>query len=68
MTSCRYQIVQIECGICKWPQIQPISCPGEHNGHMQSDAVGNWTRGLGCNLDACLRCWDWEGKRMIVAW
>ena len=48
--------------------IQPIGCPGEHVGHGQSEVVGDWTHGPGCDQDACLRGWDWEGKTMIVDW
>ncbi len=68
LTLCRYQIEQIVLQICKRPWIQPISCPGEHDGLGQNDAIGDWTRGPGCNLDACSRCWDWERKSMIVDW
>jgi hypothetical protein len=32
---CWYQIVQIDRGTCKRPRIQPIGCPGEHDGHGQ---------------------------------
>ena len=68
MTSCRYQIKQIVRTIYMWPWIQPIGCPGEHDGLRQNDAVGNWTRGLCCDLDARSRWWEWEGKCMIVDW
>ena len=68
MTLCRYQSEQIVRRTCKLPWIQPIGCPSKHDGLRQNDTFGNLTRGPGCNLDACSRCWDREGKRMIKDW
>ena len=65
MNSCQYQIEQIVCGIYKWPRIQPIGYPGEHDGLGQNEAIDDWTRGHGCSLDPCSCCWD-HGEKMIV--